>query len=119
MMKRRRPERLQGRIPCSEEEFLSWHFPSGERRDAARLLWRLLEGQMGLDLRGLHPDDDLAAIVGSGGYDSLDTVELAMALEELVDNDAAEDGVDGDLAQGLGTFRQMVHRMARHAPRSR
>ena len=118
-MSRRRPELLQCRITCGEEEFLSWHFPVGERRDAARRLSRLLESQMDLDLRGLHPDDDLSAIIGGNGYESLDTVELAMALEEVVDDEVAHDGAEEDLAQGLGTFRQLVDRMTRNAPRSR
>ncbi len=117
-MSRHRPELLQDRIPCGEEEFLSWHFPSGERRDAARLLWRLLEKQFDVDLRGLHPDDDLSSVIRSGGYESLDTVELVMALEELVDSEVANEAVEEDLAQRLGTFRQMVDRMTRNAPRS-
>jgi acyl carrier protein len=86
---RHRPELLRDRIPCGEEEeFLSWHFPSGERRDAARLLWRLLENQFDVDLRGLHPDDDLSSVIHGGGYESLNTVELVMALEELVDSES-------------------------------
>lgn len=112
-MSGRRPQLLQGRIPCGEEEFLSWHFPTGERRDAARFLWRLLERQMGLDLRGLHPDVDLNSILLGGGFESLDSVELAMALEEIVD------GPEKDLALGLGTFRQLVDRMTRNESRFR
>jgi acyl carrier protein len=116
---RHRPELLRDRIPCGEEEeFLSWHFPSGERRDAARLLWRLPENQFDVDLRGLHPDDDLSSVIHGGGYGSLNTVELVMALEELVDSEVANEAVEEDLAQVLGTFRQMVDRMTRNAPRA-
>ena len=119
-MRRWRPELLRGRIPCGEEEFLSWHFPSGERRDAARFLWRLVENQFGLDLRGLHPDDDLSAIIGGGGCSSLDTVELVMALEEFAGGAVVNDApLAEDLTKDLGTFRQLVDAMARNASRSR
>ena len=114
----RRPELLRGRVPCGQEEFLAWHFPTGERRDVARQLWRLLEDHFTLDLRGLHPDDDLQVLLGGSRYDSLDFVELAMAFEDLVDAEAADDGVEQHLVERLGTFRQIVDRMARNARRS-
>ena len=114
-----RPEILRGRIPCGEEEFLSWHFPSGERRDAARFLWRLLENQFSLDLRGLHPDDDLSTIIGGGGHDSLDTVELIMALEQFGGGSVVDGAPQAEhLTKDFGTFRQLVDAMARNASKS-
>lgn len=114
-MKLRSPKLLQGRIPCTEEEFVSRHFASGGRRDAARRLWHFLESQMALDLSG-----DFATLITDGGaYDSLDAVELAMALEDLGGLDAEADGLDEPIGQSLGTFREIVRRMTRHVPRPR
>ena len=60
-----------------------------------------------------------APLLADSGQDSLDTVELVMALKEIDNDDTVDDTRKEDLAQGLGTFREMVHRMTRHAPRSR
>jgi acyl carrier protein len=109
---------LQRRIPCGEEEFLSWHFPSGQRRDAARFLWRVLESHFSVDLRGLHPDDDLSAIVGDGGWDSLDTAELIMALEDFGRRPVVNDVPAEDCTKDLRTFKQLVDGMTRNASRS-
>ncbi len=100
---RRRPDLLANRIPHDAEEFLALHFPAGSSRDAARRLWKLLEEAFALDLRGLHPDDDLGELLSrSNGrsvarplgsfrrlvehversVDSLGEIELVMGLEE-------------------------------------
>ncbi len=107
MASKRRPKLLEGRVPCDEDEFLSWHFPTGERRNTARRLWRLLTDVQGLDLRGLHPDDDLSSLVGEGGSNVLTPVELAIALAE-------DSGVLVGPANGYpGSFREWVDRMTR------
>lgn len=63
LWKRRRvPRTLLDRVPCDLEDFVGRHFPSGPRRDAARRLWRFIEG-FAIDLSGLHPDDDLATLL--------------------------------------------------------
>ncbi len=108
-MARHRPAILRGRIPCGQEDFLAWHFPGGERRDTAREIWRLPESALDLDLRGLHPDDDLAALLADRGGDSLSDVEPAMALEATIDTTGAD----------VRTFRQMVDHLARHSERWR
>jgi hypothetical protein len=108
-----RPKLLKARVPCDDDEFLSWHFPTGERRDTARRLWRLLTDLLCLDLRGLHPDDDLSSLVGEGGNDSLIPIEVAVALAE--DSDAIVRATDG----ALGSFREWVERMTRDEARPR
>jgi hypothetical protein len=100
-----RPRTLLARVPCEEDEFVSLHFPSGRSRDAARRLWRALEHGLGLDLRGLQPDDDLDVIIQDSSEDSLSSVEVAKALGE-------ELGVSlGDTEGGLRSFRQCVNQM--------
>jgi hypothetical protein len=80
LWKRRRvPRLLRDRIPCDLEDFVGRHFPSGPRRDAARRLWRFIEG-FSINLSGLHPDDDLAALLGAAHLDRLDALELLAAL---------------------------------------
>ena len=103
------PDVLRCRPPCDLEDFVGRHFASGPSRNAARELWRLLEENLGIQLSGLHPDDDLASILASNGWDSLDTVEVIMALEEewglgLAGRDAR-----------LGSFRECVERMTRRS----
>jgi len=91
-------------------DFLGRHFASGESRDAARYLWRVLEG-LGIELSRLHPDDDLSSILSAFG-DSLDAAELVMALaEELGPIDV------GKGKAPLGSFRDCVERMVRNGTR--
>jgi hypothetical protein len=78
---RRIPKLLRGRLSCDEDDFVGRYFPSGESRDAARRLWRLLENDVGINLSGLHPDDDLPSILADGPKNSLDVTELVIALE--------------------------------------
>ena len=104
---RRGPNVLRGRPPCDLEDFVGRHFASGPSRNAARALWRLLEEDLGIKLSGLHPDDDLASILASKGWDSLDTVEVIMTLEEELGFGLAK----GDAR--LGSFRECVERMTR------
>ena len=88
---------------------MAWHFPSGPQRDAARRLWRLLEDRLNVDLRGLHPDDDLASIVAVSDMDSLETEEWGIALN-------AELGISSASGEAtLGPFRDYVDRLARGA----
>jgi len=70
--------------------------------DAARQLWRLLEDGLGIELSGLHPDDDLASIIGSKSAAALDIVEVVIALEDEVGVGLV--GRDKE----LGSFRQCV-----------
>jgi hypothetical protein len=80
LWKRRRvPRLLRDRVPCDLEGFVGGHFPSGPRRDAARRLWRFIEG-FAINLSGLHPDDELAALLDAAHFDQLDALELFAAL---------------------------------------
>lgn len=80
LWKRRRvPRLLRDRKPCDLEGFVGRHFPSGPRRDAARRLWRFIEG-FAVNLSGLHPDDELAALLDAAHFDQLDALELFAAL---------------------------------------
>lgn len=83
MLRRRRrvPRVLRNRIQCDLEDFADRHFASGPRRDAARRLWRFIES-FGINLSGLHPDDDLAALLVAGQLDELDALELFSALRD-------------------------------------
>ncbi len=106
MSRRRVPDVLRGRLQCDLEDFVGRYFGSGRSRDAARQLWRLLEDGLGIELSGLHPDDDLASIISSKSAAALDIVEVVIALEDelgvgLVGRD-----------KELGFFRQCVERMA-------
>jgi acyl carrier protein len=103
------PTALRGRPPCDLEDFVGRHFASGPPRNAARELWRLLEEDLGIRLSELHPDDNLASILGSKNWDSLDIVEVTMALgEELGISLAGRDA-------RLGSFRECVEQMARRS----
>jgi len=77
--RRHLPKSLRDRIPCNLEDFVGRHFPSGPRRDAARRLWRFIEG-FGVNLSGLHPDDGLASLLDAAQLDQLDALELFAAL---------------------------------------
>jgi hypothetical protein len=80
LWKRRRvPRLLRDRIPCDLEGFVGRHFPSGPHRDAARRLWRFIEG-FAINLSGLHPDDELASLLDAAHFDQLDALELFAAL---------------------------------------
>lgn len=105
---RRVPEVLRGRPPCDREDFVGRHFPSGELRDAARRLWRVLEEDLGIELSGLHPSDDLRSLLHDPHIDSLEMVELIMIAEEELPSKvlAGEDW-------RLGSFRECVERLAR------
>ena len=74
MTPRRIPQVLVDRIPYEREECLGLHFSSGTSRDAAREFWELLEETFGVDLRGLHPDDELGQILHPG--DAMNTAAL-------------------------------------------
>jgi len=77
--RRRVPLLLRPRLPCDIEDFVARYFPSGPRRDAARGLWRFIE-RFGINLSGLHPDDDLASLLSAAHLDRLDALELFAAL---------------------------------------
>jgi hypothetical protein len=66
MKAKRHPKVLANRIPHDREEFLGIHFASGASRDSARELWQAIEDAFAIDLRGLHPDDDLGHVLPSG-----------------------------------------------------
>lgn len=106
---RRVPDMLRGRPPCDLEDFVGRHFVSGPSRDAARQLWRLLEEGLGIELSGLHPDDDLSSIVSSRDPAVLKIVEVIMALEEELG--VSLTGHD----KQLGSFRKCVERMTRRS----
>lgn len=107
MSAQRIPDVLRGRLPCDLEDFVGRHFVSGPSRNAARELWRLLEEDLGIQLSGLHPDDDLASILASKDGAALEIVEVIMALgEELGLGLAGRD-------EQLGSFRECVDRMTR------
>jgi hypothetical protein len=71
----------------------------------------LLEEYLGIQLSGLHPDDDLASLLPSKGWAALDLdiVEVLMALEEELGL-----GLDGRDAR-LGSFREYVERIRRRS----
>jgi hypothetical protein len=77
--RRRVPRLLRDRVPCDLEGFVGRHFPSGPRHDAARRLWRFIEG-FAINLSGLHPDDELASLLDAANFDQLDALELFAAL---------------------------------------
>jgi hypothetical protein len=100
------PRLLRDRIPCDIEDFVGRYFPSGPRRDAARRLWRFIE-RFGINLSGLHPDDDLASLLGAAGLDRLDALELFAALRgELFMGPLVHDA-------RLPTFRDCIDSMLR------
>ncbi len=104
---RRVPELLRNRRPCDVDDFVGRHFPAGTSRDVARQLWWLLDEDLGIEVSGLHPDDDLASILADSSSDSLDAVELIMALEEELSPD-----VRAERPGRLGSFREFVERAA-------
>src|SRR5438034_1140167 len=101
---RRVPDVLRGRPPSDLEDFVGRHFLDGPSRDAARRLWRVLEEDLGIELSGLHPDDDLASILSSKDRAALEIVEVVTAFEQELGL-----GLTGRDKQ-LGSFRECVER---------
>lgn len=97
------------REPLTEAQFGERFFTPELSPIAARLR-RIASEQLGKDLSKLQPDDRLAPII-SDGMDSLDTVELLMAIEE-------EFGIELDDAavSGIETFHDLVAAVAARRP---
>lgn len=86
-------------------------FFTPEQAPIAAHLRSVVAEQTGKDLSRLHPDDRLAAMVFYDSFDSLDTVEAIMAVEE-------EFGIelDGDVLARIETFRDLVDAVAARKP---
>ncbi len=97
------------RAPLTEAQFGERFFTGGVSAIAARLR-RVAAEELGKDLSRLHPDDRLA-LVFFASSDSLDSVELLMAIEE-------EFGIDLDDAAvtEIETFRDLVTVVAAQRP---
>jgi len=106
---RRVPDVLRGRPPSDLEDFVGRHFLDGPSRDAARRLWRVLEEDLGIELPGLHPGDDLASILSSKDRAALEIVEVVTAFEQELGL-----GLTGRDKQ-LGSFRECVERVTRRS----
>src|SRR5262245_30999822 len=102
---RRVPVILRRRLPCDIEGFVGRYFPSGPRRDAARRLWRFME-RFGINLSGLHPDDDLVSLLAAAGLDRFDALELFAALrgQVLMNSSLVQD-------TNVPTFRDCIDAM--------
>ena len=68
-----------------------------------------IEEMLGIDLRGLHPGDDLCALLmlNDAKLDSLDLVEASLVLDEMLGG-----GGMGAIRSGLGSFGDLVGRIA-------
>jgi len=104
------PPLLRERIPCDVEEFVARHCPSGPRRDAMRWLWRFLGEAASIELSGLHPDDDLASVIGDDSMGYLDVLEVVAALQEEC---GAAPLIGADTY--IGSFRHYIERIVRGA----
>lgn len=105
----RPPQVLVGRPPLEREEFLGTYFDAGPLRDTARELWDFLETDLGIDPRGLHPDDEVSRLLEvDDSDDSLRVAEAVMAIENLF----RHAGLDPDSGEPLGTVRETVRRLA-------
>ena len=93
------------REPLTDEQFGQRFFPPDLSRIAARLK-RLASEQLGKDLTRLHPDDLLAQTL-SDDFDSLDSVELLLAIEDELGIE-----LDDAVVADIKTFRDFVTAVA-------
>jgi acyl carrier protein len=97
------------REPLSDVQFGERFFPPDQAGIAARLR-RIAANQLGRDLTRLHPEDSLTQML-TDGFDSLDSVEMLMAVEE-------EFGIELDnaTAEKIRTLRDLVNAVASQQP---
>ena len=97
------------REPLTDEQFGQRFFPPDLSRIAARLK-RLASEQLGKELTRLHPDDLLAQTL-SDDFDSLDSVELLLAIEDELGIE-----LDDAVVADIKTFRDLVTAVAARRP---
>ena len=78
---------MDGRMSLSAAEFAEKHFPASQEV-AARLLG-ILSNELIVDVSRIHPTDRLFADLGLGAVDAMDSVFVAMDVEEAFNADIA------------------------------